>query len=208
MFVSLSKKMKFICIGKNYSDHVKEMGWKDDHEIALFMKPESAWCKNNEVPYPHFSKDLQHELELIIQVNKPLKNVTASEAIKSIEKISVGIDFTARDIQMELKKKGMPWEKSKSFDNSAVVGKWKKFNPDVHYEFHLEINGKEIQRGNSKNMIVNFAQLLAEASKYFTIMPEDIVFTGTPQNVGSVHVGDVLVGYLENEALFEIKITS
>jgi len=199
--------MKFICVGKNYSEHVKEMGWKDN-EIVFFMKPESAWCKSSEVSYPSFTNDLQYELELIIQVNKPLKNVSEIEAISSIEKISVGIDFTARDIQMELKKKGMPWEISKSFDNSAVVGKWKKFKPNVHYEFHLEKNGKEIQRGNSQNMIVNFGQLLSEASKYFTIMPEDIVFTGTPQNVGSVYVGDVLVGYLENEALFEIKITT
>ncbi|GAB4204547.1 MAG: fumarylacetoacetate hydrolase family protein [Bacteroidia bacterium] len=198
--------MKFICIGKNYAEHVKEMGWKDDHEIALFMKPETAWCKDKHVPYPDFSKDLQYETELVIQVNQTLKNVSEQQALSSIEKISVGIDFTARDIQMELKKKGMPWEKSKSFDNSAVIGKWHSFHPGKEYEFSLQINNKEVQRGHSGMMIVHFAQLVAEASKYFTIHPEDIIFTGTPQNVGSVHKGDVLAGYLENEKVFEITI--
>lgn len=198
--------MKFICIGKNYSEHVKEMGWKDDHEIVLFMKPESAWCKSNKVPYPPFSADLQYETELILQVSKPLRKVRSTEALAAIDKISVGIDFTARDIQKDLKAKGMPWEKSKSFDNSAVVGEWRIFQPDKNYEFYLHLNHQEVQRGNSKNMIVSFAELLAEASKYFTIMPEDVIFTGTPQNVGSVHKGDILEGYLENEKLFVIEI--
>ncbi len=198
--------MKFICIGKNYSEHVKEMGWKDDHEIVLFMKPETAWCKTCEVPYPAFSSHLQYESEIVIQVNKVLQNVSKEDALKHIEKISVGIDFTARDIQIELKKKGMPWEKSKSFDGSAVVGVWKAFDKTKEYEFHLELNDKEVQRGNSREMIVPFAELVAVASQYFTIYPEDMIFTGTPQNVGDVKKGDVLKGYLENENVFEVKI--
>lgn len=199
--------MKFICIGKNYSEHVKEMGWKDDHEIALFMKPESAWCKSDELKYPSFTQDLQYETELIIKVNQPLKNVDEQQALGSIDKISVGIDFTARDIQKNLKQKGMPWEISKSFDNSAVVGTWKKFDASkTSYEFYLTINGKEVQRGNSSQMLVSFAQLLSIASKYFTINPEDVIFTGTPQNVGGVKIGDVLCGFLENEKVFEVKI--
>lgn len=198
--------MKFICIGKNYSDHVKEMGWKDDHEIVLFMKPETAWCKSNEVPYPAFTKDLQYEIELIIQVNKPLKNVSVEKALECIDKISVGIDFTARDIQTQLKKKGMAWEISKSFDNSAIVGEWRNFDKTKTYHFHLEQNGVLVQQGSSNQMIVSFAELLSKASEYFTILPEDIVFTGTPANVGSVYKNDVLSGYLENEKLFEIKI--
>lgn len=201
----LQENMKFICIGKNYSAHIKEMGWKDE-EIVLFMKPESAWCKSNEVPYPNFSKDMQYETELIIRVNKPLSRVCVDEALMCIEHISVGIDFTARDIQMELKKKGMPWEKSKSFDNSAVVGTWRKFEKSKVYEFYLEINGEEVQRGVSSAMLVSFGALVAEASRYFTIFPEDILFTGTPQNVGSVHKGDVLCGFLENEKVLEVKI--
>lgn len=198
--------MKFICIGKNYSAHVKEMGWKDDQEIVLFMKPESAWCKSKEVPYPNFSKDMQYETELIIRVNKPLSQVGVEDAWMCIEHISVGIDFTARDIQMELKKKGMPWEKAKSFDYSAVVGEWRKFERNRSYSFHLEINGREVQRGDSSAMLVSFGNLVAEASRYFTIYPEDILFTGTPQNVGSVRKGDVLCGFLENEKVFEVKI--
>ena len=198
--------MKFICIGKNYSEHVKEMGWKDDHDIILFMKPETAWCKSNEVPYPTFTKDLQYEIELIIQVKQTLKNASVEKALESIDKISVGIDFTARDIQVQLKKKGMAWEISKSFDNSAVVGEWRTFDKNKTYHFHLERNGIVVQQGSSNQMMVSFAELLSKASEYFTILPEDIVFTGTPANVGSVYKNDVLSGYLENEKLFEIKI--
>jgi len=198
--------MKFICIGKNYSEHVKEMGWKDDHDIVLFMKPETAWCKSNEVPYPTFTKELQYEIELIIQVKQTLKNASVEKALESIDKISVGIDFTARDIQVQLKKKGMAWEISKSFDNSAVVGEWRTFDKNKTYHFHLERNGIVVQQGSSNQMMVSFAELLSKASEYFTILPEDIVFTGTPANVGSVYKNDVLSGYLENEKLFEIKI--
>jgi 2-keto-4-pentenoate hydratase/2-oxohepta-3-ene-1,7-dioic acid hydratase in catechol pathway len=198
--------MKFICIGKNYSEHVKEMGWKDDHDIVLFMKPETAWCKSNEVPYPTFTKDLQYEIELIIQVKQTLKNASVEKALESIDKISVGIDFTARDIQVQLKKKGMAWEISKSFDNSAVVGEWRTFDKNKTYHFHLERNGIVVQQGSSNQMMVSFAELLSKASEYFTILPEDIVFTGTPANVRSVYKNDVLSGYLENEKLFEIKI--
>jgi len=198
--------MKFICIGKNYSEHVKEMGWKDDHDIILFMKPETAWCKSNEVPYPTFTKDLQYEIELIIQVKQTLKNANVEKALESIDKISVGIDFTARDIQVQLKKKGMAWEISKSFDNSAVVGEWRTFDKNKTYHFHLERNGIVVQQGSSNQMMVSFAELLSKASEYFTILPEDIVFTGTPANVGSVYKNDVLSGYLKNEKLFEIKI--
>lgn len=199
--------MKFICIGKNYSEHVKEMGWKDDHEIVLFMKPESAWCQTQAIKYPSFTQDLQYETELIIKVNQTLKNADVHKSLKSIDKISVGIDFTARDVQKRLKQKGMPWEISKSFDNSAVVGVWKNFDSSkTSYEFFLTLNDREVQRGNSTQMIVSFAQLLSIASQYFTINPEDIIFTGTPQNVGSVKVGDVLCGFLENEKVFEVKI--
>ena len=198
--------MKFICIGKNYSEHVKEMGWKDDHDIVLFMKPETAWCKSNEVPYPTFTKDLQYETELIIQVKQTLKNASVEKALESIDKISVGIDFTARDIQVQLKKKGMAWEISKSFDNSTVVGEWRTFDKNKTYRFHLERNGIVVQQGSSNQMMVSFAELLSKASEYFTILPEDIVFTGTPANVGSVYKNDVLSGYLETEKLFEIKI--
>lgn len=198
--------MKVICIGKNYSEHVKEMGWKDDHEIALFIKPDTALCRSQKVPYPLFSNDLQYELELVIRVNKTLKQVSTEEALNSISQITVGIDFTARDIQLHLKKNGMPWEKSKSFDNSAITGEWRNFDKNKNYEFWLLINDKERQRGNSKMMLVSFARLLSEASRYFTIYPEDAIFTGTPQNIGSVHKGDVLKGYLEGEKLFEIII--
>ncbi len=198
--------MKIVCVGKNYSEHVKEMGWQDNHEIVLFMKPETALCKTKQVPYPDFSKDFQHEVELVIQTNKLLKKATVEEALNSISKITVGIDFTARDIQIHLKKNGMPWEKSKSFDNSAVIGSWKSFDKNKDYEFWLLVNNKERQRGNSKMMIVHFAELLSEASKYFTITPEDIVFTGTPQGVSSLHQGDILTGYLEGDKLLNITI--
>lgn len=202
----LIKKMKLICIGKNYAAHIKEMGWKDNHEIALFMKPETALCKNNIVHYPSFSKDFQHEIELIIQVGRILKNCTIEEALKSIVRISVGIDFTARDIQKKLKDKGMPWEISKSFDESAIVGEWRSFHPEKTYGFWLEVNGKERQRGDSSMMIASFSQVLQEASRYFTIYPDDVIFTGTPEGVNSVSRGDVLCGFLDGEKLFEYRV--
>ncbi len=198
--------MKIICIGKNYTEHVKEMGWQNNFSPALFLKPSSALCLSDKVPFPLFTKDLHHEIELVIKTNKILSNASLEDCSAAIEKITVGIDFTARDLQSQLKKDGMPWEKAKAFDNSAVIGTLEDFNPTLVYNFSLNINGKEIQKGNSTQMILNFAQVLQEASKYFTINPEDYIFTGTPQNVSSVKPNDILQGYLNNKKLFGIKI--
>lgn len=207
--------MKIICVGLNYHDHNKEMNRapssKDDDPV-LFMKPDTALLsgENNDFYIPDFSSEIHYEAELIIKISKVGKNIAERFAHRYYEEISLGIDFTARDIQGELKKKSLPWEISKAFDNSAVVG---KFVPKDLYaksinnlDFRLEIDGKIVQSGNTSDMIHPVDKIIAYASRFFTLKTGDLIFTGTPAGVGKIEIGNNLIGSIESDQLFDLKI--
>jgi 2-keto-4-pentenoate hydratase/2-oxohepta-3-ene-1,7-dioic acid hydratase in catechol pathway len=202
--------MKIFCVGRNYVEHAKELGNEVPEEPVIFMKPKSALLQSH-TPfyYPEFSNELHYEVELVLRVCKNGKYVNERQASKYYNAISVGIDFTARDIQAELKKKGLPWEKAKAWDNSAVVGQWKDLTPDFLKQpvsFSLNKNGEEVQKGVSTDMIFSFDKIVANISNYFSLNIGDLIYTGTPAGVGECVVGDVLEGFLEQERLFELEI--
>ncbi|MEO6883725.1 MAG: fumarylacetoacetate hydrolase family protein [Bacteroidia bacterium] len=203
--------MKIICIGRNYAEHAKEMNSAVPEEPVFFMKPETALIKNNQPFYfPDFSKEIHHEVELVLKISKNGKNIDEKFAHKYYDSIGIGIDFTARDLQKVCKEKGLPWEKAKAFDGSAPVSEFipiAKLNAPEKIIFHLEINNKIVQKGNSENLIFSFDTIVAYVSKFVTLKTGDLIFTGTPEGVGAVKIGDVLDAYLENEKIlsFEIK---
>ena len=203
--------MKIICVGRNYSEHAKELKNEIPKEPVLFLKPETAILpKNHPFIYPEHTTDLHYELELVLRINKLGKHIDEKFAQKYYDSIGLGVDFTARDVQQDCKVKGLPWEKAKAFDHSAVISK--KFiglnqlkNPkNISFEMHK--NKSVVQKGFSADMIFNFNQLIAYVSKYFTLKIGDLIFTGTPAGVGPVIKGDKLEGYLEGEKLLEINI--
>jgi acylpyruvate hydrolase len=203
--------MKIICIGRNYAEHAKEMNSPVPTEPIFFLKPDTAIIKDNQpFYYPDFSKEIHHEVELVIKINKPGKNIDAKFAHKYFDEIGIGIDFTARDLQATCKEKGSPWEIAKAFDGSAPIGKFidkKKIADQNNINFQLSINGKTVQKGNTKNLLFNFETLIAYVSKFFTLKTGDLIYTGTPEGVGPVAIGDKLQASIENETLliFEIK---
>ncbi|OIR12899.1 fumarylpyruvate hydrolase [mine drainage metagenome] len=202
--------MKIFCVGRNYADHAKELGNAIPEEPVIFMKPKSALLQSH-APffYPEFSNELHYEAELVLHICKNGKYIPERIANKFYNKLTVGIDFTARDIQAELKKKGLPWEKAKAWDNSAVVGKWVDITPDIlknPINFSLLNNNETVQQGNSKDMIFSFDFIVSHISNYFSLNIGDLVFTGTPAGVGECVVGDKLEGYLEKEKMFEVEI--
>ena len=202
--------MKIFCVGRNYSDHAKELGNAVPEEPVIFMKPKSALLQSH-APfyYPEFSNELHYEVELVLHICKNGKYIPERQANKYYNKITVGIDFTARDIQNELKKKGLPWEKAKAWDNSAVVGKWIDITPELlkkQHIFSLLNNEAKVQDGNSKDMIFSFDHIVSHISNYFSLNIGDLVFTGTPAGVGECVVGDKLEGFLEKEKMFEVEI--
>ncbi len=202
--------MKIFCVGRNYADHAKELGNAVPEEPVIFMKPKSALLQPN-VPfyYPEFTNELHYEAELVLRVSKNGKYIPEQHAAKYVDAITVGIDFTARDIQAELKKKGLPWEKAKAWDQSAVVGKWLPLQPDMlkkTIEFSMTKNGETVQQGKSDHMIFPFQHIIAHISQYFSLNIGDLIFTGTPQGVGECVVGDVLEGYYTNERVFQLEI--
>ncbi|HSU50973.1 MAG TPA: fumarylacetoacetate hydrolase family protein [Segetibacter sp.] len=202
--------MKIFCVGRNYVEHAKELGNAVPEEPVIFMKPKSALLQSH-TPfyYPEFSNELHYEVELVLKVSKNGKYVNERHAAKYYDAISVGIDFTARDIQAELKKKGLPWEKAKAWDNSAVIGQWKTLTPDLlknPVRFSLKKNGEEVQSGVSTDMIFSFNEIVANISNYFSLNIGDLIYTGTPAGVGECVVGDILEGFLEEEKLFELEI--
>ena len=202
--------MKIFCVGRNYVEHAKELGNAVPEEPVIFMKPKSALLQSH-TPfyYPEFSNELHYEVELVLRVCKNGKYVNERQASKYYNAISVGIDFTARDIQSELKKKGLPWEKAKAWDNSAIVGQWKELTPELPKKplrFSLKKNGEEVQNGLSSDMIFSFEQIVANISNYFSLNIGDLIYTGTPAGVGECVVGDVLEGFLEDERLFELEV--
>ena len=202
--------MKIICIGRNFLGHIKELNNKKNSSPVVFLKPETSIIKKNQPFFiPDFSHEIHHEVELIVKINRLGKSILPKFSHKYYDEISLGIDFTARDLQNDLKLNGLPWEKSKSFDGSALIGKWinkNKFSGVNDLNFHLMKNNKIAQKGNSSEMIWNIDELISEISKFFTLKIGDVIFTGTPKGVGKVNVNDHLSGYLEDEELFNVKI--
>ncbi len=202
--------MKIICIGHNYIEHIKELNSAIPSEPVFFLKPDTALIKDNHpFYYPSFSTDIQHEVELVLKINKPGKNIQKKFANKYYEEIGIGIDFTARDIQAECKKKGLPWEKAKAFDGAAPLGKFiskKQFADEKNINFQLNINGNTIQKGNTKDLLFSFDSIIAYVSNFFTLKTGDLIFTGTPRGVGQVKIGDRLEAYIENQKLLDFEI--
>ena len=202
--------MKIICVGQNYLNHIKELNSKRNKSPILFLKPDSSIIQKNQPFFiPEFSKEIHYEAEIILKFDKLGKHIDKKFSKKYYNQISLGIDFTARDLQEKLKKSGQPWEKAKSFDNSAVVGDWIDVNnfQDINdINFCLKLNNEIVQSSNSSNMIWKIDDLVSEVSNYFTLKIGDILFTGTPEGVGKVSIGDVLEGFLEEKKVFSIKI--
>lgn len=202
--------MKIICIGRNYTNHIAELQNERPTEPVVFMKPDSAvLLKQHPFVLPEFSNDVHHEIELIVKINKVGKYIEPKFAHKYYDEISVGIDFTARDLQDQLKAKGLPWEKAKAFDGSAVIGEFipkDQFASLEDVNFELLKNGEIAQKGNSSLMLWKIDELVAYVSQFFTLKIGDIIFTGTPEGVAAVNPNDVLEGYLEGQQLFRIQV--
>lgn len=202
--------MKIICIGRNYADHAKEMNSAVPEVPMFFMKPDTALLpKKNPFFYPNFTNDLHFECELVIKINKLGKNIAEKYAHEYYDHVGLGIDFTARDLQRKCKEKGHPWEIAKGFEHSAPLGH--KFVPlegkDINnINFRLEKNDEIVQEGNSKDMIFTVDQLISYVSKFMTLKIGDLIFTGTPEGVGPVQIGDRLKGFIEDEQLLDLKI--
>ncbi|QYN48147.1 fumarylacetoacetate hydrolase family protein [Apibacter sp. ESL0432] len=201
--------MKFICVGRNYSNHAKELNNEIPKDPVLFIKPDTALARPGDDWYiPEFTENLQHEVEVLIKISKVGKYIQPEFAGNYYSEIGLGIDFTARDLQDRLKEKGLPWEKSKAFDRSALIGNFvnkEKFNLD-NLNFSLVKNGNIQQKGNTSEMIFSFDYLISYISQYFTLKMGDIIFTGTPSGVSKLSENDFLEGFIENEKFFEIKI--
>uniref|UniRef100_UPI0032168E64 fumarylacetoacetate hydrolase family protein n=1 Tax=uncultured Draconibacterium sp. TaxID=1573823 RepID=UPI0032168E64 len=203
--------MKIICIGRNYVAHAKELGNEVPEEPIFFMKPDTALLRNNDPFYiPDWTNEVHHEIELVIKINRIGKNIEKRFAHRYFDEVGLGIDFTARDVQAQLKAKGLPWEKAKAFDKAAALSNTflsKSVLADQEaINFHLDINGKTVQESNSGLMIFGFEELIANISKYVTLKIGDLIYTGTPANVGPVKIGDHLEGYLEDKKLLDFEI--
>jgi len=202
--------MKIICIGRNYADHIKELDNVKPTEPIIFLKPDTAiLLKKQPFFIPEFSNDVHHEVELLVRINKIGKHIDQKFAHKYYDEIGLGIDFTARDLQAELKEKGLPWEKAKAFDGAAVVGNFLKkdqFEDVNNIDFSLKKNGKTVQHGSSMLMMWKIDALIEYISKYFTLKIGDIIFTGTPAGVGRVEADDILTGYIGETEMFSIKV--
>ena len=202
--------MKIICIGRNYLEHAKELGNKTPKEPVFFMKPDTAISpKGHPFFIPDFSNNVQYEVELVIRINRLGKHIEEKFAHKYYEQIGLGIDFTARDIQQVVKEKGLPWEKAKGFDGSAVISRKyidKKELELVDLNFSLKKNGSVVQSGNTQQMLFKIDQIIAYISKFYTLKIGDLIYTGTPAGVGKVNPGDILEGFIEEQKMFEVKI--
>ena len=202
--------MKIICIGRNYADHITELENERPSAPVVFLKPDtSVLLKKQPFFIPHFSKQVQHEVELLIKITKVGKHIDKKFAHKYYDEIGLGIDFTARDLQQQLKQIGLPWEKAKAFDGSAVIGKFvskNQFESLDTISFSLKKNDQVVQQGNSSQMLWKFDELIEYISKYFTLKIGDVIFTGTPAGVAKVNPDDVLAGFIADEEFFKIKI--
>lgn len=203
--------MKIICIGRNYADHAKELNNPIPKEPVIFLKPDSALIpKRNPFYYPNFTKDLHHEVELVLRISRLGKKIEPRFAYKYYDAIGIGIDFTARDIQKQCKDKGLPWEKAKAFDCSAPLGE--KFIPIDEFEdinninFSMQRNGEVVQAGNTKDLLFNFDELISHVSQYFMLKMGDLIYTGTPAGVGPVQIGDRLECFIEDDMMLKVDV--
>ena len=201
--------MKIICIGRNYAKHIEELASERPDNPVVFLKPDSAILpKKNPFFIPPFSKDVHYEVEVLVKINKVGKHIATRFSHKYYDEIGLGIDFTARDIQQHCKEKGLPWEKAKAFDGSAVVGEfYAKSQFDLeNLSFQLIKNEEVVQDGNTQAMLWKIDELISYVSQYFTLKKGDIIFTGTPAGVGKVVENDVLVGKIQDKIAFEIRV--
>jgi 2-keto-4-pentenoate hydratase/2-oxohepta-3-ene-1,7-dioic acid hydratase in catechol pathway len=202
--------MKIICIGRNYVDHIEELGNEKPKDPVVFLKADTAILPKK-MPFviPEFSNDVHHEVELVVKINRLGKHIDEKFAHKYYSEIGLGIDFTARDLQSELKSKGLPWEKSKSFDGAAVLGEFipvSTFEDIQNINFSLKKNDEIVQNGNSSLMIHNIDSIISYVSRFFTLKIGDLIYTGTPAGVSKVNEGDVLTGFIENKENFRIRV--
>jgi len=202
--------MKIICVGRNYAAHAKELNNSVEEEPVIFLKPDTALLNNNQDFYlPDFSNDIHYETEVVVKINKAGKHIDEKFAHRYYDSVSLGIDFTARDLQSMLKAKGLPWERAKAFDGSAVIG---SFLPlaDVgmisDLSFSMNLNGQKVQSANTSEMVFSVDKVIAFVSRFITLKTGDLIYTGTPQGVGKVNVGDNLVGFLGDKELFNFKV--
>lgn len=202
--------MKIIAIGRNYAEHAKELNNPVPGVPVIFMKPETALLKDNKPFYhPDFSEDIHHEIEIVLKISKEGKHISEKFADNYFDEIALGVDFTARDIQSRHKEKGLPWELAKAFDNSAPVSKFlpkSQFADLKNLNFKLDVNGQTRQVGNTSNMLFSFEYIISFVSKYITLKKGDLIFTGTPQGVAKVSIGDRLEGYLEDHKLLDFDV--
>ena len=202
--------MKIICVGRNYSEHAKELKNEIPDKPVIFIKPQTSLLKDNKpFYYPEWTTDLHYETEIVLKVCKQGKYISEKFAYKYFEEVTVGIDFTARDLQNQQKAKGLPWEIAKAFDNSAVIGTFQKINTEQMkkgVEFSMELNGSRTQHGNTNDMMFSFDKIIAYVSQFFTLQTGDLIFTGTPAGVGPVKIGDRLKGFLREECVFDFEI--
>ncbi|MFM6993668.1 MAG: fumarylacetoacetate hydrolase family protein [Sediminibacterium sp.] len=202
--------MSIFCIGRNYVAHAHELGNEVPTTPVIFMKPSTALLgKGEALTIPSFTKDLHYEAELVLRVNQVAKQVKNANVLDYVDAITVGIDFTARDVQNELKAKGLPWEKAKAFDDSAVLGEWTPLTQDMLEDtihFSMTQNGNMAQEGDSSLMIFSLAQIIEHITAYFTLYPGDLIYTGTPVGVGPTAKGDVFEGFFEGKSVFKVKV--
>lgn len=202
--------MKIICIGRNYKAHAEELKNELPKEPLVFIKPDTALLRENKpFYYPEYSKDIHYECELFVRIGKPGKYIDESFAMDYIDSVGLGIDFTARDLQQEAKANGLPWEKAKAFNDSAPVSDFipvSELKDLQDLRFQLSLNDKVVQDGWTGDMIFTIPELISYTSKFFTLKTGDLIFTGTPQGVGPVSVGDTLVGTLEGREMFRFEV--
>jgi len=202
--------MKIICIGRNYADHAKEMNAAVPSEPVFFLKPDTSLLKEgSDFYYPDFTQDLHYECEVIVRIDKVGKNIAEKFAHKYYSSISLGIDFTARDLQQKCKEKGLPWEIGKAFEHSAPLSNTFLSKNDLNLnqlEFELHQNGKTVQKGNTKDMIFSIDQIIAYVSRFMTLKTGDLIYTGTPVGVGPVAIGDALEGYIGSTKMFRFDV--
>lgn len=201
--------MKILCVGRNYSEHAKELGNAVPENPVIFSKPDTALIKNNEPFYhPEFSQDIHHEVELVIKISKMGKKIQPKFARNYFTEIGLGIDFTARDVQSKLKEKGLPWELAKAFDGSAPIGDFINIEgKDLsNINFSLTKNGEVVQQGNTAQMIFPFEEIVSFVSQYFTLKVGDLIYTGTPAGVSKINIGDRLEGFIENQLMLSCDV--
>lgn len=202
--------MKIICVGRNYAKHIEELKNDIPEEPVIFLKPESSrLVKGKPFFYPDYSQDIHYEAEVVVKIHKNGRYIQEEFALDYFDELTLGIDLTARDIQSRLKSKGLPWELSKAFDNSAVIGKFISVDEVQNVEnlnFSLDKNGKQVQAGNTEMMLFSISKLISFVSKYFFLKRGDLIFTGTPAGVGPIAIGDEYIGKIEGKELLKLKI--